>query len=322
MPANSERTREPTSKHQKQRQTFPILPTAAPAVYLPYNGHPGRGSTEVSPLQFARVLNDSFSSRALALSLEDTTAEEQFQADLQQALQESQSQSQSTPPQHGPQIGAANESSKPNSFLSERAQLEKERLARQKRLRGDAVDRASSQAPTPSTSTADSESDDDGLEKPASKRQHLATPRQSRTLRQSKPNESIDVVNETPKLSTSSRTSTNLPWMFWKGEIRQTANMHVDPNRDTKPTFRLSDIIGEVRLTIFLRLGAVSLRAVAGRCSLRDYFFLLNRLRVCLQNVLNDYASHHHISPCHREQGTIHAVHPAELDQGYPKAII
>lgn len=212
-------------------------------------------------MQFVLVPGDSFLSRALALSLEDTTTEEQFQADLQRALQESESQSrsQSTPPQHEPLTTAANDSSKPNSFLSDRAQLEKERLARQKRIRGETDDRVSSQGPTPSTSTTDSESDDDGLGKPAAKRQHLATPRQGRTLQQSKPKESTGVINRTPKPSTSSSTSTNQPQMFWKGEIRQTANMHVEPEKDTKPTFRLSDIIEEVRFTNFLMPGVVSL---------------------------------------------------------------
>jgi hypothetical protein len=254
--------------------------------------------------------------------LDDSTAEGQFQADLERALQESQSQSQSTPPQHKPQMAAANDSPKPNNFLSERAQLEKERLARQKRLRGDTSDRASSRGPTPSTSTADSESDNNDLGKPASKRQHLTTPRQRRTLQQSKSKESTRVINGTPKPSTSSNTSTNQPQMFWKGEIRQTANMHVDPQKDAKPTFRLSDIIGEVRPFILSRLGTVSLRAVAERCSLRHYFFFLNRLRVRLQDVLCSYAGHHHIPSWLGEQGTIHAVYSAELDQDYPKVTV
>lgn len=217
---------------------------------------------------------------------------------------------------------APNDPSKPNSFLSERAQLEKERLARQKRLRVDTIDRVSSRGPTPSTSTADSESDDDDLQKPASKRQHLATPRQSRTLKQSKSKESAGVINVTPNPGTSSITNANQPQMFWKGEIRQTANMHVDPKKDTKPTFRLSDIIGEVCLITLLRPGGVSLRTAAGRCSLCYHFFVFDRLRIRLQDVLNSYAGHHYIPPCHGEQGTIHAVHSAELDQDYPKVIV
>ena len=59
------------------------------------------------------------------------------------------------------------------------------------------------------------------------------------------------MINGSSKPSTSSSASANQPPMFWKGEIRQTANMHVDPKKDTKPTFRLSEIIGEVRPILF-----------------------------------------------------------------------
>lgn len=193
--------------------------------------------------------------RALALSLEDSTAEQQFQANLQRAIQGSQSKSQPTP-QHIPQTTTSNTSIKSNSFLSERAQLEKERLARQKRLRGDAGDRNSSRGPTPSTSTADSEdyeSDGGDLEKPVAKRQHLATPRQNKPLQQPKSKQSANVISAPSKPGNSSSVSTNQPQKFWRGEIRQTANMHVDPEKDTRPTFRLSEIVGEVRST-FLSL--------------------------------------------------------------------
>ena len=240
-----------TPKHQKQRQTETILPTA-PSLIPTRHGHPRRGPREVFFLQSVLVVYDSSLSRTLALSLEDSTTEQQFQADLQRALQESQSQSQSTT-QPIPQIAVVGTSAEPNSFLSERAQLERERLARQKRLRGDTNDRNPSRGPTPSTSTADSEdyeSDPDDLGEPAAKRQHLVTPRHSRTLQQSKSKQSANVINGSSKPSASSSASTNQPQMFWRGEIRQTANMHVDPKKDTKPTFRLSEIIGEVRHTV------------------------------------------------------------------------
>ena len=242
-----------TPKHQKQRQTETILPATLHRISLipTRHGHPGRGPREVFLLQSVLVMYDSSLLRALTLSLENSTAEQQFQADLQRALQESQSQSQSVS-QPIPQTVVVDTPAKPSNFLSERAQLERERLARQKRLRGDTDDRNPSRGPTPSTSTADSEdyeSDDNGLGKPAAKRQHLATPRQGRILQQSKSKQSAKVINESSKPSASSSTSTNQPQMFWRGEIRQTANMHVDP-KDTKPTFRLSEIIGEVRPTV------------------------------------------------------------------------
>jgi len=69
-----------------------------------------------------------------------------------------------------------------------------------------------------------------------------------------------------PKRSTPSRTTNCVPppqeevaddleegEMFWDGELRQTANMHVDPGRngeDGKPVFRLSEIIGDVRYVV------------------------------------------------------------------------
>ena len=195
-------------------------------------------------------------SSALALSLEDSTAEQQFQANLQQAIQESQSKSQPTP-EHIPLTTTSNTSAKSNNFLSERAQLEKERLARQKRLRGDAGDRNSSRGPTPSTSTANSEdyeSDGDGLERPVVKRQHLVSSRQNRSLQQSKSKGSANVISAPSKPTASSSVSTSQPQKFWRGEIRQTANMHVDSKKDTRPTFRLSEIVGEVRSIILSQL--------------------------------------------------------------------
>ena len=49
--------------------------------------------------------------------------------------------------------------------------------------------------------------------------------------------------------------------MFWDGELRQTANMHVDKEKDTKPVFRLTEILGEVSyipLFIFTHLTSLS----------------------------------------------------------------
>ena len=295
-----------TPKHQKQRQTqgkcFAGSRFHRTSLIPTHHGHPGRGLREVPSPQPVLAVSDSYLSRALALSLEDSTTEDQFQADLQRALEESQSQPQFTP-QPIPQTAMASTSANPNSFLSERAQLERERLARQKRLRGGGDDRNSSRGPTPSTSTADSEGyESDDLGKPAAKRQHLATPQQSRTLRQSKSKQSASVIGGSSKPNASSNASTNQPQMFWRGEVRQTANMHVDPKKDVKPTFRLSEIIGEVRPTVPVsRSRASSLRIAAKRCSLCNHFLLLNRLRVCIQDVFSCYARHHHIPPRRRE---------------------
>ena len=234
----------------------PVLPKAAFTVM----GIPDGDLQRYIRLTPVLISSNSFPSRALTLSLEDTATGEQFQIDLQKALQESQSHS--TPQQHAPPVEAASTPSKPNNFLSERAQLEKERLARQKRLRGETDHPISPQGLTPSTSTADSGSDDDDLGKPAAKRQHLVTPRRGGTLQQSR--KSNNATNGPSNPGASSSTSTNWPQLFWKGEIRQTANMHVDPKKDGKPTFRLSDIIGEVRLAASFGPRTASLRVAAG----------------------------------------------------------
>ena len=97
-------------------------------------------------------------------------------------------------------------------FLTERAQLEQERLARLKRLRGDSDDSSRMEPPPPKRSTPPGTTND----APAS------------------------LVILDPEGDE----------VFWDGELRQTANKHVEPRRngeDGKPVFRLSQIIGDVR---------------------------------------------------------------------------
>ncbi|KAI9431173.1 phospholipase D/nuclease [Lactarius indigo] len=106
-----------------------------------------------------------------------------------------------------------------SAFLTERAQLEQERLARLKRLRGDSEDTNGAappppKRPTPSRTTSSSPDSQDG--------------------RRRKGKEVADDPEEAE--------------VFWTGELRQTANKHVDPRRngeDGKPIFRLSQIIGD-----------------------------------------------------------------------------
>ncbi|KAH9052725.1 hypothetical protein EDB87DRAFT_1581479 [Lactarius vividus] len=89
-----------------------------------------------------------------------------------------------------------------SAFLTERAQLEQERLARLKRLRGDSPEDKRGVAPPPQKQGKGKEVADDP--------------------------EGAEV--------------------FWDGELRQTANKHVEPRRngeDGKPIFRLSQIIGD-----------------------------------------------------------------------------
>ncbi|KAI0290274.1 tyrosyl-DNA phosphodiesterase-domain-containing protein [Multifurca ochricompacta] len=102
-----------------------------------------------------------------------------------------------------------------STFLAERAQLERARLARLKRLRGD--------------------SDLDGTGKPPKRR----TPSRSTS---SSPGSYGD-PNGKGKEKVDQEAE-----IFWDGELRQTANMHAEPGRngeDGTPVFRLSEIIGD-----------------------------------------------------------------------------
>ena len=108
--------------------------------------------------------------------------------------------------------------------MAERAQLEQERLARLKRLRGET---------------------DSHFTGPPSKRRELSGETSSTPVfevgpsRGKKEDEAVGQEAE----------------VFWDGELRQTANMHVEPGHNGtngKPVFRLSEIIGDVRLFCYL----------------------------------------------------------------------
>ena len=106
-----------------------------------------------------------------------------------------------------------------STFLTERAQLEQERLARLKRLRGDSEDPHRAVPPPQKRPTTNGA--------PASQ----GSPRR-------KEKEAAD------------NSETGEAEVFWDGELRQTANKHVEPRRngeDGKLVFRLSQIIGDVR---------------------------------------------------------------------------
>ena len=111
-----------------------------------------------------------------------------------------------------------------SSFLSERAQLEKERRERQKRLRPQA--RSSSIAAP----------DDDDLEEPPAKRHQVSCSNSS--FKQS------NVPHDS-----SSKRSRELPTIdqvFWNGELRQTATQYAEPRKDGQATIRLTDVLGKV----------------------------------------------------------------------------
>lgn len=124
-----------------------------------------------------------------------------------------------TPPAATSQTAPA-PSSAVSAFLADRAKMERERLARQKRLRP--------QAQQPED-TESEEEEDDGP--PPAKRVKAedggSSAAPSYTSKQKQP-----------------VTSSSEP-LFWEGEIRQTANRHVLPSKDTKPVWRLSEILGQ-----------------------------------------------------------------------------
>ena len=134
--------------------------------------------------------------------------EQQFQAELQRAMEASRPVDQPTPAQ----------SSTQSSFLSERAQLEKARLERQKRLRGEV-------------------GDDAGEDAPPLKRQQ---PSSSSRVRLDK----VSLGSAT--LNPHSAPAASPDEVFWDGEIRQTGNMYADPKKNNKPNFHLTYIIGDV----------------------------------------------------------------------------
>ena len=105
------------------------------------------------------------------------------------------------------------------SFLSQRAQLERERLERQRKLQGNA--NTKSQDP-------DEGDTDDEDERPA-KRRHLATSSFAGTQEAS-----------------NSKQSRPEDQNFWKGELRQTATRFAEPRADGQSTFRLTQVLGQV----------------------------------------------------------------------------
>jgi tyrosyl-DNA phosphodiesterase 1 len=184
--------------------------------------------------------NIFFSRRAIALSLQSAPRssenpqamcvdsdedEARFQADLARAIAASKvnpspttsiaslssDQSQVVDPAFPPSSSTAAHSI--SSFLGERAQLEQERLARVKRLRGE------QSTGSPSKRRAQS------------REMGCAPGSQAGPSRKGEeaPDEEAEV--------------------FWDGELRQTANKHVKPGHNGengRPVFRLSQIIGDV----------------------------------------------------------------------------
>lgn len=108
-----------------------------------------------------------------------------------------------------------------STFLKERAQLEQERLARLKRLRDE---------PHPQNT-------EPPLKRPTPSREVSSAPA-SQAGPSQRGSQAVDEGVE----------------VFWDGELRQTANAHVELGRngeDGRPIFRLSQIIGDVSWFFF-----------------------------------------------------------------------
>ncbi|KAN0079823.1 Tyrosyl-DNA phosphodiesterase domain containing protein [Tylopilus felleus] len=168
--------------------------------------------------------------------------EQQFQIDLQRAIEASKVEFQEQQAAIQMQKAQATEGDTSTSmgsrtFLSERAQLEKERLARLKRYRGESDDH---------------EDIGDRSQQPPVKRPHLSFVEPiDRRVNQPHPTRSASST------TTSSSTRGNLDskttgihavpvinQLFWDGELRPTANKHSQPREDGKATFRLSEVLG------------------------------------------------------------------------------
>jgi tyrosyl-DNA phosphodiesterase-1 len=165
----------------------------------------------------------------IELDSDDDDEEAQFQKDLKRAMQKSSAETSQSGSHPAIASASSQQPDRPaesatNAFLSERAQLERERRERQKRLR-----------PSSRKSTEDEESDDEG---PPAKRHQVST--SSSRLRSN--------VSSSSKILGSTSTPT-IEQTFWNGELRQTATQHAEPRKDGQPVFRLTEVLGKVYLS-------------------------------------------------------------------------
>ncbi|KAI6046605.1 tyrosyl-DNA phosphodiesterase-domain-containing protein [Pisolithus marmoratus] len=205
--------------------------------------------------------DDDELARAITLSLMDSNRDDQFQQDLQRAVEDSRLGS-STPGQSSTESG----SSQPkvnvrapsleaqtdptvlqNPFLIERAQLERERLARLKRPR--------------------SGENQDELNSLRHRRQNISTSR-TRTDGQihtpftsassSKASNSLNNQKATAAAKPAVNTHPVVDQLFWDGELRPTANLHSMPRQDDKPAFRLTEVLGHKSQITFAIISSYS----------------------------------------------------------------
>ncbi|GLB44401.1 putative tyrosyl-DNA phosphodiesterase [Lyophyllum shimeji] len=195
--------------------------------------------------------------RAIALSLQeskpdvidlvdsDEDEDAGFQAQLKQALEASkaeassrsraptgsasrQDQKSQAQAQPQPQPQSQPPTTGMSAFLSERAQLEKERRERQKRLRPEAA--------VEDRFVGDEEEDEEPeLKEPPAKSERGKAPSRA-----------------------------GFAWVptgeqFWNGEMRQTATQGAEPRRDGRPSFRLTEVLGNRSEMAFAIMSSYSL---------------------------------------------------------------
>ncbi|EIW76911.1 phospholipase D nuclease [Coniophora puteana RWD-64-598 SS2] len=189
------------------------------------------------------VIDDSSDDDEITILDEDP----QFSRDLKRAMKQSKAEAETSastsrnatsPAPPAPQAPGA-----PSGFISERAKMEQERLARLKRLRGDSV--------------TDTTSADQGDQIPVMKRQRVSPSRayagnnraaHSVSAFASSSSSGVDEAGGKgggkEKGKEKERDVPTIDRTFWDGELRPTANRHAEPRADGRATFRLSEVIG------------------------------------------------------------------------------
>lgn len=114
--------------------------------------------------------------------------------------------------------------------MSERAQLEKERRARQKRLR--------KAQGLPDSDDEEKVQNDEDEERPSAKRQRLSS------------SSYAGQPNARSSTNSGSQSSSSKDSFFWDGEWRPTAVQGSEPREDGRPTFRLSEVLGSVSIAL------------------------------------------------------------------------
>jgi tyrosyl-DNA phosphodiesterase-1 len=178
----------------------------------------------------ARFLRDL--EAALAASKADARAAADAHASSDSdAAPSPRAQGPSASTSNGAGAGASNPASE---FLRERRILEQQRLVRMNKGQGQPARRHTAQKRNYSASMSEEEeSDADG-----------------RSLKRNRP----AATTTTTTTTTAGAVAEDLGQMFWSGELRQTANRFTE-RTDGKPTFRVSEIIGDVRLSFLTPRG-------------------------------------------------------------------